>query len=154
MGHLKILIDNRQEAKLPTPPIRQKTEQILNALGCNDHELSLVIMDDKQIRELNKNFMGIDKPTNVLSFPMQEGQFSEITPGLLGDVVISLDRAKQEADSAGILVQERMSQLLIHGILHLLGFDHEQGENQAQKMEKKSIELLRIVEENKELNSL
>ena len=148
MAQLKILIDNRHEEKLPTPPLEQKTEQILNALGCDDHELSLVIMDDAGIRELNATYRGKDKTTNVLSFPMQEGEFSDITPGLLGDVVISVDTAEQEARDAGISLPERMSQLLIHGILHLLGFDHEQGQAQARAMEEKSLELLRIVEKN------
>ncbi|MEH0021213.1 MAG: rRNA maturation RNase YbeY [Desulfobacter sp.] len=149
----KILIDNRQEAKLPTPQIRQKTEQILNALGCDAHEISIVVMDDPGIRELNNNFRGIDKPTNVLSFPMQEGEFGDITPGLLGDVVISLDTAENEAKQAGISTDERMSQLLIHGILHLLGFDHETGETEAEQMEDKSLELLRLIEKNAGLSA-
>ncbi len=110
-------------------------------------------MDDKGIQDLNADFRKIDKPTNVLSFPMQEGEFSDITPGLLGDVVISLDRAEQEAKNAGITVDERMSQLLIHGILHLLGFDHETNENAAEQMEQKSLELLRIIETNTGLNA-
>ena len=148
MGLLRILIENRLEARLPTPPIREKTGQILNALGCDDHEISIVITGDEEIRELNANFRGMDKPTNVLSFPMQEGEFSDITPGLLGDVVISLDRAEHEAGQAGISRDERMSQLLVHGILHLFGFDHEQGEDDADRMEKKSVELLRIIEGN------
>nr|WP_321402889.1 rRNA maturation RNase YbeY [uncultured Desulfobacter sp.] len=148
MENLKILIDNQQEERLPTAPLYKKTEQILNALGCDDHELSIVITDDAQVRELNRTYRGKDKPTNVLSFPMQEGEFSDITPGLLGDVVISLDTAEAEALEANISTDERMSQLLIHGILHLIGFDHELGENQALEMEEKSLELLRIVEPN------
>ncbi len=102
---------------------------------------------------MNKTYRGKDKPTNVLSFPMQEGQFSDITPGLLGDVVISVETAEQEASDAGISMDERMSQLLIHGILHLLGFDHETGENDAEKMEQKSIELLRLIEKNQGLDA-
>ncbi len=110
-------------------------------------------MDDPGIRKLNASFRGIDKATNVLSFPMQEGQFSDITPGLLGDVVISLDRAEQEASQAGITLEERMSQLLVHGILHLVGFDHEIDETAADQMENKSLELLRRIEKNTGLNA-
>jgi probable rRNA maturation factor len=134
-----------------TPGLRKKTEQILNALGCNHHEISIVIMDDLQIKELNHNFRGIDRPTNVLSFPMQEGEFSDITPGLLGDVVISAQTAAREAQETGITLDERMSQLLIHGILHLVGFDHETSEADADVMETKSYELLRLVESNPDL---
>ncbi|MCG8684866.1 MAG: rRNA maturation RNase YbeY [Desulfobacterales bacterium] len=153
MEQLRILIDNRQEARLPTPSLHKKTEQILSALGCDAHEISIVITDDQEIRDLNKTYRGKDKPTNVLSFPMQEGQFSDITPGLLGDVVISVDTAEQEASDAEISMDERMSQLLIHGILHLLGFDHETGDSDAEKMEQKSIELLRLLEKNQGLDA-
>lgn len=122
-------------------------------MGCDAHEISIVVMDDPGIRELNNNFRGIDKPTNVLSFPMQEGEFGDITPGLLGDVVISLETAENEAKQAGISTGERMSQLLIHGILHLLGFDHETGETEAEQMEDKSLELLRLIEKNTGLSA-
>jgi len=152
MEHLKVLIDNQQKKKIPTDTILQKTKQILNALGCDAHEISLVITDNKQIQQLNKTYRGIDKPTNVLAFPMQEGQFADITPGLLGDVVISCETAQNEADDADITLLERMSQLLIHGILHLMGFDHETGPVNSQKMEEKSLELLRKLEPNKDLN--
>jgi probable rRNA maturation factor len=153
LENLRILIDNRQEERLATAPLYKKTEQILNALGCDDHELSIVITDDAQVRELNRTYRGKDEPTNVLSFPMQEGEFSDITPGLLGDVVISLDTAEAEAIAAGISTDERMSQLLVHGILHLFGFDHELGENQAREMKEKSLALLRRIEENPDLTA-
>ncbi|MCP4718029.1 MAG: rRNA maturation RNase YbeY [Desulfobacteraceae bacterium] len=153
MEQQKILIDNQQEAKIPTPLISRKTEQILNALGCDAHEISIVILDDKKIGKLNETYRGICKPTNVLAFPMQEGQFSDITPGLLGDVVISLETAEKEAISVDISLEERVSQLLIHGILHLLGFDHEKGDREAGTMEKKSLELLRTIEKNTDLTA-
>jgi len=121
-------------------------------LGCDAHEISIVMTDDDQIRHLNKTYRKKDKPTNVLAFPMQEGRFADITPGLLGDVVISCETAQQEADKANIDLLERISQLLIHGILHLIGFDHETNPMDAQKMEDKSLKLLRIIETNKELN--
>ena len=138
---------------LPSQPVLQKTEQILNALGFDNQELSIVIMDDPGIQELNATYRGLDKPTNVLSFSMQEGEFGDITPGLLGDVIISVDTAKREADDAGITLKERMSQLLIHGILHLAGMDHEQGEDAAEAMEAKSLEILRQIEPNTDLTA-
>jgi probable rRNA maturation factor len=122
-------------------------------LGCDAHEISIVIMDDKGIEQLNKSYRGIDKPTNVLAFPMQEGEFSDITPGLLGDVVISLTTAEREAVEAKISLEERLSQLLIHGTLHLLGFDHETSDKDAAAMEDKSLELLRIIEKNTHLTA-
>jgi probable rRNA maturation factor len=121
-------------------------------LGCDSHEISILITDNDGISELNKTYRNVDKPTNVLSFPMQERQFTDITPGLLGDVVISCETAQNEACKAKITLDERMSQLLIHGILHLLGFDHEVGKLDAKKMEEKSLEILRLIENNKDLN--
>jgi probable rRNA maturation factor len=103
-------------------------------------------MDDAEIRALNREFRDIDRPTNVLSFPMQEGEFSNVTPGLLGDVVISAQTAAAEAEEAGIPLDQRLSQLLVHGILHLVGFDHETGEEDARHMEIKSLELLKRIE--------
>jgi probable rRNA maturation factor len=110
-------------------------------------------MDNKGIADLNQTYRQVDGPTNVLSFPMHEGEFSDITPDLLGDVVISAEYARDEAMKANITLDERMSQLLVHGILHLVGFDHEIDDRQALEMEEKSLELLRIIEPNTTLNA-
>ena len=122
-------------------------------MGCDAHEISVVITNNEQIQQLNFKYREIDKPTNVLAFPMQEGQFGNITPGLLGDIVISCETAQKEAKKANISLAERISQLLIHGILHLIGFDHEASESDAEKMEEKSLELLRQIEDNHDLNT-
>ncbi len=108
----------------------------------------MLITDDPGIEELNRTYRGIASPTNVLSFSMQEGECAHICPQLLGDIVISIDTAEAEAKKAGITTEERMSQLIIHGILHLLGYDHEQGEDQAVEMENKSLGILRMIEPN------
>ncbi len=122
-------------------------------MGYDDHEISVVITTNDEIMELNKKFRGVEKPTNVLSFPMLEGECNSITPLLLGDIVISSEKAMQEAEEAGISFDERMSQLLVHGILHLIGFDHEKGQDDAVKMEAKSMELLRFIEKNPNLDA-
>ena len=121
-------------------------------MGCNAHELSIVLTGDSDIQTLNKTYRGKDRPTNVLSFPMQEGEFSDINPGLLGDIVISCETAEAEAEKAGINLSERMSQLLVHGILHLLGFDHETDEKSALEMEEKSRELITLLEPGRDLD--
>ncbi len=122
-------------------------------MGYEDHEISIVITTDDEIMELNKKFRGIEKATNVLSFPMLEGEFNSISPHLLGDIVISSEKAMQEAKQAGITFDERMSQLLVHGILHLVGFNHEAGEEDAGIMEAKSIDVLRFIEKNPNLDA-
>lgn len=129
-----------------------KAEAILSALGLNDDELSILIVDDADMAELNQTYRNKTGPTNVLSFSMREGEFGAITP-LLGDVVISADTAKREADDAGITLAERLSQLLVHGILHLVDYDHERSEADALIMETKSLELLRLIEPNPNLDA-
>lgn len=130
--------------------IRKKAQVILNALGLHDDELSILIVDDPQIAEMNQAYRNKPGPTNVLSFSMREGEFGGITP-LLGDVVISADTAKKEADDAKITLEERLSQLLVHGILHLVDYDHERSDDEARIMEEKSLELLRLIEKNPDL---
>jgi probable rRNA maturation factor len=106
--------------------IQRTAKAILNALECPEGELSILIVDDAQIARINKTYLGRSGPTNVIAFPMTEGQFGDINPNLLGDVVISLDTAAREARDDCVSLESRFDQLLIHGILHLFGFDHEQ----------------------------
>lgn len=112
----------------------------------HDAELSILIVDDPQIAILNKKYLRRNGPTNVIAFPMRTDQFSNINPQLLGDVVISIETAEKEGKSIGISTEERFTQLLVHGILHLLGYDHEKSEQEADKMEKKSEEILKLIE--------
>ena len=112
-----------------------------------DAELSILIVDDQQIAQLNRQYLNREGPTNVIAFPMRQGRFSDIAPNLLGDVVISADTARREAQSAGTSMQDRFDQLLIHGILHLLGYDHENTAAETQKMEAKTNELLQLLED-------
>lgn len=104
-----------------------------------------MIVDDAEIAELNQRYLQRSGPTNVLAFPMQEGEFAAISPHLLGDVVISADTAAREGREAGIPVVDRLMALLIHGVLHLLGYDHETDPDQAREMDLKSRELLALL---------
>lgn len=104
-------------------------------------ELSLLICDDAYIRNLNKEWRGEDSPTDVLSFPQQQ------PPGvsslwLLGDVIISLDTAKRQAQERGHGILDEVRILLVHGLLHVLGYDHEQGPKAAAEMEKEELRIL------------
>ncbi len=118
---------------------------ILNALDYHDHELSIVITDDTEITELNQQYFNRQGPTNVIAFPMQSETFPDINPDLLGDVVISADTAAREAEDGEIVFDQRMTELLIHGILHLLGYDHETDVEEAKEMETKAEELLHLL---------
>ncbi|MFO8049275.1 MAG: rRNA maturation RNase YbeY [Desulfosudaceae bacterium] len=114
-------------------------------MGSPESELSLVITDDEEIAVLNQRYLNRAGPTNVIAFPMAEGEFTHITPDLLGDVVISAETAAAEAAGMGVNTEERFTQLLVHGILHLFGYDHEQSGEEAAVMEKKSDELLAVL---------
>lgn len=136
-------------------PVLQKTAtRILNALDCPEGELSILIVDDSRIAELNRQYLNRMGPTNVIAFPMREGEFSQISPGLLGDVVISIDTAEKEAELGGVSTEARFVELLVHGILHLLGYDHETDEAEALLMEEKSQEILRIIQSSPESEEL
>ena len=105
-------------------------------------------MDDPQITILNQKYLDRQGPTNVIAFAMREGEFSHLTPHLLGDVVISMDTAAREAQEAGLSRECRFNELLIHGILHLFGYDHEDSEKEARRMEQKSRELMELIRIN------
>ena len=144
---MDILIDNQQTNQpIRTKAIQKKARAILNALDCPDGELSIVIVDDARIADLNQTYLQHTGPTNVISFPMREGDFNEINPQVLGDVVISMDTCAREATEAGITTEARLDQLLIHGILHLMGYDHVNSESEARVMEAKSDDLLALLE--------
>ena len=126
--------------------IRQTVQATLNALDCPEGEISILIVDDSRIEELNRQYLQRQGPTNVIAFAMRDGEFSQVSPQLLGDIVISMDTAAREAANAGISTQQRFDELMVHGILHLFGYDHETSDKDARVMEKKSHELLKVIE--------
>ena len=144
---MAILIENQQKNHpVKIQKIKEKAQVILNALDCPDGELSILIVDDPRIKELNETYLNHTGPTNVISFAMQEGEHGGINPHLLGDVVISMDTCVREAANAAMPMEQRFDQLLIHGILHIFGYDHIHSEEEAKLMEAKSEELLEEVE--------
>jgi len=114
----------------------------MSAAGLSACELSLTIVSDSAIRRLNRDYRGKDVPTDVLAFSQIEerGAIPDPSPvpnkpGMpLGDVVISIDTALRQAREAGIAPSERLRALLIHGFLHLIGYDHERSPVDARKM--------------------
>jgi probable rRNA maturation factor len=111
-------------------------------LGYTEAELSVLIVDDGEMARLNQQYRQIGHTTDVLSFPMIEGEFSDIAPEMLGDVVISAETAKAMSDETGAALESVLDLLIVHGILHLLGLDHEAGPVEARQMKLKTEELL------------
>jgi len=111
-------------------------------LGYPDAELSILILNNSGIQEVNREYLQRDRPTNVISFAMQEGEGAGLLPLVLGDVVISAERAAADAAEAEIPFEHELWFLLTHGVLHLLGYDHERGSmEEAELMEAKETEI-------------
>jgi probable rRNA maturation factor len=147
---VRIQIENRQtNRKIKTAALQKVARKILSVLACpDDSELSVVITDDEQIREINRDYLQRDRPTNVISFAMQEGEGVGVQPNLLGDVVISADTAARDAAEAGLPFESELYFLLLHGILHLVGYDHERGSaEEACLMEAKEAEIFAMIED-------
>jgi len=119
--------------------------RILAESGLLDAELSLLFVSDLQIQALNQRYLRRDKPTNVLSFPMRKGEFSILHPHLLGDIVISVETAKRQSNRFGLNKMGMIILLMVHGVLHLIGYEHEGTKKGAREMAVKQRELFRRV---------
>jgi rRNA maturation RNase YbeY len=133
-----------RRTSLRLPVIRNLIERILSAVGEPNAALSVEFIGDRRMRRLNAQYRGRDMTTDVLAFAMREA------PGprsmLLGDVVVSVPRAAKQAAEQGHPVKHELAVLLIHGILHLLGYDHERGTSEAHRMRRKERALLLAVQ--------
>jgi probable rRNA maturation factor len=119
------IANNQKLVKLDRAGLRRDVRKILELLGTGQQELSLMIVDDEGIRTINRDYLRRDRPTNVIAFSLTEGDFGDVNPAVLGDVVVSVETAAREARAARIPVEDAILYLIIHGILHLAGYDHE-----------------------------
>ena len=110
-------------------------------------ELSLALVDDREMRDLNRSFRGKDRPTDVLAFAQREGEDMPAGAplGLLGDVVLSVPTAERQAAARSIALEGEIATLLVHGILHLLGYDHERSPAEARRMFRRQREVLAAI---------
>jgi probable rRNA maturation factor len=116
--------------------LARKATAALEVLGLGGAELSVSLVRDGEIRELNRRYRRKDLPTDVLAFALREGEFGAVG-GALGDVVISLDTARRQAlEYRGTLTDE-VDRLLVHGILHLAGYDHEVSPREERRMRRR-----------------
>lgn len=151
MGKVKVLISNDQnDIKIPTG-IRLLIRKCCHAVLVSEHykdsyEISVSLVNDEAIHALNKEHRGIDRPTDVLSFPLgEDGVFDidhETGAYLLGDIVISIETAYRQAEVYGHSLEREIGFLTVHSMLHLLGYDHEQGKLQERIMREKEEVIL------------
>ncbi|MEW6664683.1 MAG: rRNA maturation RNase YbeY [Thermodesulfobacteriota bacterium] len=116
-------------------------------MGFRDGELSILLTGDGPISILNKRYLGREGPTNVLAFPMGPARGGPSDAGMMGDVVISLDTALRESAKIGEPLDRTVDRLLVHGILHLLDYDHERSPAEARRMRREESKLLALMEE-------
>ena len=124
--------------------LARRARRMLAVLGLGSAELSLVLVSDRVMHDLNRGWRGKDRPTDVLAFAQREG--GAAPAGLLGDVVISVDTARRQAAELGHSLAAEGERLLVHGLLHLLGYDHERSTPEARRMQRKERALLRALE--------
>ena len=142
---MKIWINNRQrKTVLSQEKVRKKAGKILSALGLSDRELSLTLINDRAMAHLNRETFGRRGPTNVIAFPLDDAPSPGGPPALLGEVVISLQTTRRQAQEFGWPWQELLDFFLIHGILHLLGYDHGDPATEA-TMTAKTWELMSLL---------
>ena len=124
-----IQIDPRFAGKVDEGRLRRVIAKALESEGRSEGELTILITGDEQVQELNRRYRGVDAPTDVLSFGVVSDEEGFVTPpeasAYLGDIVVSYPRALEQAREYGHSVEEEMDLLVVHGLLHLLGYDHE-----------------------------
>ncbi len=139
---MPVLVRNRlRRAGVSPARIRRLAQRVLAAVGEPGAELSIELVGDRRMRRLNRRYRSLDAPTDVLAFPIREGG-GPPSP-LLGDVVISLHRAACQASTRGHSLEQEVSSLLVHGVLHLCGYDHERNQREARRMRRKEQAVLR-----------
>ena len=124
--------------------LRARAEAVLRALDREEAELSVALLDDPEMAALNAEYRGAERPTDVLSFSLTEGEHTGFRGGLLGDVVIGLAVAERQAREQRVPLDDELARLLIHGVLHLLGHDHEEPE-EARRMREEEERLWKAI---------
>ncbi|HYV84147.1 MAG TPA: rRNA maturation RNase YbeY [Pyrinomonadaceae bacterium] len=124
------VVNRQRRLKLDTEAWSNFTARALEAIGKTESSATIAFVSDKRIRELNRQFRGVDKPTDVLSFPAEEKLN-------LGDIAVSVDTAAIQAKENGLTFDGEIAQLILHGLLHLCGYDHETDNGEMNRLELK-----------------
>ena len=135
---LRILVNGTGEWDLPQELLRDAVRETLRAEGVREAEISLTLLDDQEIRRMNQEYLDRPRPTDVLAFALHEEN-----EAVLGDVYLGFEQARRQARELALPLEEELLRLAIHGTLHVLGYDHPQGEDrQDSPMYRRQEELL------------
>ena len=122
---IALTIEHGPHAGVARPEVLRRVRAMIRLLQLDKAEVSFVLTDEKSVHQLNKIYRGKDRPTDVLAFAMHEGEFGALAGHVLGDVIVSVPTARKQAQSRRTPVLEEVTMLLAHGLLHLLGWDHD-----------------------------
>jgi len=137
---MKVLATSKQTViDIDLPRIKRSSGKILRILENENSEISLTFVDDAGITDINRQYLRRNYPTNVIAFSMNEGEFGDVNPDILGDIIISTETALRDAKVGGLSFEDEIDYLMIHGVLHLLGYDHELP-GEAEEMKEKEKE--------------
>ena len=131
------IVNRQRRRRIDTRQWREFGAQALGAIKARKSAASIVFVSDHAIRKLNREFRGKDYPTDVLSFPSQSEPFEKEIRDHLGEVVISAERAAAQAKENGLTFENELQQLILHGLLHLCGYDHETDKGEMNRLELK-----------------
>jgi probable rRNA maturation factor len=131
------IVNRQRRRKINAKPWREFAEQTLRAIGNEKSDATIVFVSDRSIRGLNRKFRGRNYPTDVLSFPVEAEPFESELKAYLGEVVISVERAAAQAKANGLSFSSEIEQLILHGLLHLCGYDHESDKGKMNRLELK-----------------
>jgi rRNA maturation RNase YbeY len=146
--------NTQRKFRVPRKALAFAARIALQSTPMKEADVSILLVNDRRIRQLNLAYRRMDKATDVLSFPMHSGdEIDKFHPALLGDVVISVERAIDQARDKGHSLKTELTFLLIHGILHLLGYDHEQSPREALRMKRKERAVLKRIQHLQEASS-
>jgi probable rRNA maturation factor len=129
------IINRQRSKKINAKAWREFAERALKTIGAKPTSATVVFVSDASIRKLNSQFRGKNQVTDVLSFPQKAESFEDENRGQLGEVVISLPRAAAQAKQNGLSFTNEVEQLILHGLLHLCGYDHETDDGEMNRLE-------------------
>ena len=137
---MALVVNLQRKIKLVLEPIKQFSERLReNVSDVKGRDFSIAFVSDRRMKELNSFFRGKDSTTDVLSFPHESDEFDP-DESKLGDIVISVEQAERQAEENGLTLESETKQLILHGVLHLCGYDHETDDGE---MNKKELQLRR-----------
>jgi len=131
------VVNRQRRRKIATAAWVSRTKAMLEAMDQADSATTIAFVSDSKIRQLNRQFRGVDKTTDVLSFPIDD-------EGNLGDIAISVETAVRQAKENGLTLNGEIAQLILHGLLHLCGYDHESDNGEMNRVELRLRRKLKI----------